>query len=229
MKRVIITLVLILTVSVTSLSAQSLLDNPDYKKSIQLKKQSEVAFSDGDYIESTRLANESALYAKKSDEWIAMMLSKYKANSALKSVKLSLDRAVRIKGDINYPKEMEKGRTLYNQASTLYKDEDYINSYSVAMEAFNTLKLVQYIQDKGNLPAAYIVRDIPGNEDCLWRIAEYDFVFGDPLQWEVLYQANKDILPQTMNPDLIVSGLVIKIPSLNGEVRSGTWVNGSIE
>jgi nucleoid-associated protein YgaU len=41
---------------------------------------------------------------------------------------------------------------------------------------------------------AYTVREIPGKRDCLWRIAGYDFVYADPLQWPRIYRANKNLL-----------------------------------
>jgi nucleoid-associated protein YgaU len=47
---------------------------------------------------------------------------------------------------------------------------------------------------KANLPdkpMAYTVREIPGRRDCLWRIAEYQEIYGDPYQWPKLYRANK--------------------------------------
>lgn len=73
------------------------------------------------------------------------------------------------------------------------------------------------------LPQYYVVRLIESARDCFWRIAEYPFVYGDPLQWPVLYQANKDKLPQPDNPHLILPGMVMTIPPREGEMREGTW------
>jgi nucleoid-associated protein YgaU len=73
------------------------------------------------------------------------------------------------------------------------------------------------------LPRYYIVRLIPDRRDCFWRIAEYDFVYGDPWKWPILYQANKSKIPDIDNPDLIEPGTVIEIPSIAGERREGTW------
>jgi len=73
------------------------------------------------------------------------------------------------------------------------------------------------------LPAFYTVRLIPEARDCFWRIAEYPFIYGDPWKWKILYEANKDKIPQPDNPDLIEPGIVLTIPSIAGEVRSGTW------
>jgi len=73
------------------------------------------------------------------------------------------------------------------------------------------------------LPAYYVVRLIESARDCFWRIAEYPFVYGDPLKWPILYQTNKDKIPQPDNPHLILPGMVMTIPPLEGEKREGTW------
>jgi len=59
--------------------------------------------------------------------------------------------------------------------------------------------------------------------DCFWRIAGYPFVYGDPWKWHRLYEANKEKIPQPENPDLILPGIILTIPNLEGELRSGTW------
>lgn len=47
---------------------------------------------------------------------------------------------------------------------------------------------------KANLPdkpSQYTVRLIPGDRDCLYRIAEYENIYNDPTQWPKIYRANK--------------------------------------
>ncbi|MFQ5741265.1 MAG: LysM peptidoglycan-binding domain-containing protein [Acidobacteriota bacterium] len=45
--------------------------------------------------------------------------------------------------------------------------------------------------------------------ECLWYIAGYDDVYGDPYQWTRIYHANKD---QIRDPDLIYPDQVFQIP-----------------
>ncbi len=45
--------------------------------------------------------------------------------------------------------------------------------------------------------------------ECLWYIAGYKDVYGDPTAWPLIYQANKD---KIKDPDLIYPGQVLKIP-----------------
>jgi len=72
------------------------------------------------------------------------------------------------------------------------------------------------------LPAAYTVRFIPRRRDCLWRIAEYAFVYSDGKHWTYIYEANKSMF-RDRTADLIFPGEVFKIPSLTGEERSGKF------
>jgi len=45
--------------------------------------------------------------------------------------------------------------------------------------------------------------------ECLWFIAGYDDIYANPLQWPLIYKANKD---RIKNPDLIYPGQVFIIP-----------------
>jgi len=45
--------------------------------------------------------------------------------------------------------------------------------------------------------------------ECLWYIAGYSEVYGNPLKWPLIYKANKD---KIKNPDLIYPGQVLVIP-----------------
>lgn len=73
------------------------------------------------------------------------------------------------------------------------------------------------------LPARYKVRSWGVSGDCLWNIAGQPWAYGDPLRWRVLYNANKSKLPDPNNPNLIVPGMVLDIPSIGGEERQGLY------
>jgi hypothetical protein len=72
-------------------------------------------------------------------------------------------------------------------------------------------------------PEYYTVRLIPSRRDCLWRIAGYDFVYGDPWKWRILYEENKGLLKDPNNPRIIEPGMRLRIPSQEGEIRAGDW------
>jgi nucleoid-associated protein YgaU len=58
---------------------------------------------------------------------------------------------------------------------------------------------------KKKLPATHTVK----KGECLWYIAGYPEIYGNPLEWPKIYKANRDII---RNPDLIYSGQVLRIP-----------------
>lgn len=55
----------------------------------------------------------------------------------------------------------------------------------------------------------YTVGTWADNRDCLWNISGKMEIYGDPLQWPKIWQANTD---QIRNPDIIFPGQVLKIP-----------------
>ena len=73
------------------------------------------------------------------------------------------------------------------------------------------------------LPLYYTVVQRTPLTDALWRIAGYSFIYNNPIQWYMLYNANRNILRDPNNPDLILPGQLLTIPSINGETRSGTY------
>jgi nucleoid-associated protein YgaU len=70
------------------------------------------------------------------------------------------------------------------------------------------------------------VRPWAVSKDCFWNIAGFPWVYGNPYQWRLLYNANKSKLPNPNNPNVIEPGTVLDIPSIKGEVREGAWESG---
>jgi nucleoid-associated protein YgaU len=139
---------------------------------------------------------------------------------------------------------LAKAVELRAQAQSAYDSGDYDTAASLARQAKAELALVPGkagpapVAEKAGpapvaaaagqanalpLPAEYVVRLIPERRDCLWRIAEYPFVYGDPLKWSLIYEANKKTFRDPANPDLIFPGQELRIPSLGGETREGTF------
>ncbi|WP_321991091.1 hypothetical protein [Marispirochaeta aestuarii] len=232
--------ILVLVLSVSAVSAQSLRDNPDYRESLRYKQLSEEALEDGEYLKAREYAELSAEYAQKSDEYVARMLAQYRANQLLQ-------RAVGLRGQVERsgrsrenPADFAKAVGFIEAAGELYNNGSYSQSSESSREAialletFGGARTVQPQEpgeepSKSGLPAAYLVRKLPGAEDCFWRIAGYPFVYGDTSAWKPLYEANKNKLPQPDNWDLMYPGMVMDIPSRPGEERSGIWVNGEIK
>ena len=71
----------------------------------------------------------------------------------------------------------------------------------------------------GLKPRYYVVRA----GDTFNSIAANPLVYKNRNEWYTLYQANRDKLGNPDNPDLLVPGTVIEIPSIVGEIREGTY------
>jgi nucleoid-associated protein YgaU len=77
--------------------------------------------------------------------------------------------------------------------SYLWKIRDKIKDLEQLVEQ---LKAKIPTNSKAN---GYTVKDNPGKRDCLWRISEYDFIYGDAAQWPKIYTANKSLIDGSYN------------------------------
>ena len=221
MKAVLITAVLFFIVSAGGLFAQSsLYNNEYYQKSVEYRTMSENALEAGEYDKSYEYAVKSREYAALSKAYIAEMVKAYRARTSLEYAKERIELARRVNLDGSDP-------DLYNSAFTLFGDSktDFdAKKYEESLE--KSQKVIELLKDiKGGkvLPAFYEVILNVEDRDCLWKIAGYDFVYGDPWKWPVLYEANRSSMPEPDNPDLIVPGQLLRIPPVRGEIREGTY------
>ncbi len=101
------------------------------------------------------------------------------------------------------------------------------NVVSTARDAAVTIPA----SNTSTLPAFYRVGSWETTRDCFWTISENPAVYGDPMHWTVLYEANKNLLPDPNDPNLILPDTILTIPSIKGERREGTYnpETGAIE
>ena len=104
---------------------------------------------------------------------------------------------------------------LLAQAKELWKQgvvEWNAGNYSLAEEYFNeSKKLVEVYKAQAVNPdyPIYLVRLIPERRDCLWRIAEYSFIYANPYKWPQIWRRNRKLI---QHPDLIYPGWKLVIP-----------------
>jgi len=96
-------------------------------------------------------------------------------------------------------KELLKLSAKEKAAGNYEKAQDYLN------EALRYIQVYKSYAVKG----VYTVRLIPERRDCLWRIAEYNDVYGDPYLWPNIWRRNRKLI---QNPDLIYPGWQLVIP-----------------
>lgn len=242
----VLALVVLALLAAASLPAQSLLDNEHYKKAQELKAQSDAAYAAGDYDLSASLAAQAKEELAKSDAWVQEELGRYRANGWGQIAVERLAEAKADGADKRSPELYGEAAGAVDSAMAAYGGGSWLDSIDFAKLAIATLGRIPAAQaavavkpvekpvetpveepaaEPGTpeLPATYTVRLIPERRDCLWRIAGYPFVYNNPWKWKVLYAANRDILLEPDNPDLIEVGQVLVIPSIAGETREGMY------
>ncbi|VDB01068.1 hypothetical protein S1OALGB6SA_2166 [Olavius algarvensis spirochete endosymbiont] len=209
--------------------SQSLQDNEFYTKMVELRDMSREAFEEGDYAEAKRLALESQSYSERSEAWIEERLAAFRASAGLNQLKNLLDQVASWGAETKHPKVFAEGTDYYNKAyAEFHNDENYVQSFKTSRSGMEVLTKIVAITDV-ETPAYYVVRLLPGNTDCLWNIAGYDFIYNDPSKWRAIYDANESAMPEADNPHLILPGMILEIPSVSGETRSGTWQDGIVK
>ncbi|MDR3199859.1 MAG: hypothetical protein LBT68_00240 [Spirochaetales bacterium] len=223
MKKFVIVFFLVL-VCAAGVFAQSLQDNEFYKKSVEFARLSEQALEKGDYDAARDYALKAQENAALSKNYIDEMVAAYRARSALNAARTRIALADRYNLKTRDASLYNSATALYKQAEGEFTAKDYAKSLTDARQVLELLKefdAIAGVGSPGQKIAQYVVKLNPGQRDCLWRIAGFDFVYGDSSKWRFIYDANKSTFRQPNNPALIVPGQVLKIPSLRGEARSG--------
>jgi nucleoid-associated protein YgaU len=230
MKKTILAAVCIaLFLGISTLSAQSLLDNEFYNKAKALVAQSEQALQAGDYDTAASLAAEAKDNLAKSDDYVATMLMFYRANGWLSQAKDRIAYAKSIKADTNYADAYNTAVTAAGGAKDALDAKDYEKSIGLSKTALAALANIAPVVAKAPvaeptpLPQYYTVQLVISKRDCFWRIAGFPFVYNDPWKWRLLYDANKSLLGEPDNPNLIEPGQHFVIPSASGEKREGDY------
>ena len=229
-RRLYLVLLITLTVGIQSLSARPMYETEELisweseeeiihnirhnrylQESIRLTRLAEENFNNADYDTSYNYAQEAILYTKLSDTFVAMALAQYRINRIVSSGLSD-----------QYPDEINEAQDLYNASLTAWDEENWDEAIAFA---HNAIELLAHIRIPGDstLPATYTVRTWAVHRDSFWDIAGRPWVYGNPYQWRILYNANRAKLPNPNNPNLIMPGMVMDIPSIQGEVRQGEW------
>jgi nucleoid-associated protein YgaU len=173
-----------------------------------------------DQIAVEQAAATRAAADKAAAEEAARQAAITQAKSDIDKAQAKLDWAVSKNAKNNYSSLWAQGAGQLDAAKFAFDLKDYKTASAKAQASYVTLS---GIAEFAPLPAKYTVRLIPERRDCLWRIAEYGFVYNNPLKWPILYEANKKTFKDPSNPNLIYPGQVLVIPSIKGETREGSW------
>jgi len=196
---------------------QSIRNNEFYLESVRLTKLAQDTFEYGDYDASSGFAEEAIRYAQLSDEYVADQL--------IDEAKRLLDWADSNDIAARHPDDYNKSLNYYEASVLARFNEEWAEAIDAAISSIEILAAYETNRTP-SLPSQYTVRTWASVRDCLWNIAGYSWVYGEPERWRDLYEANKSKLPNPDNPDLIEPGTIIDIPSIRGEVRRGMWEPG---
>ncbi|MDR2900195.1 MAG: hypothetical protein LBV20_01565 [Treponema sp.] len=228
MKRLLIIFILMM-IFTAGIFAQSLQNNEYYLKSLEYEELSQQALNDGEYVQAQEYAVLAQQNAALSRQYIAEQLLMYRARSSLTAARARMTLANQVNLQGSNPSLFDEASNYFAQAENKFNNEDYENSYADARRVIELLQGIdpQFVPrteptNEAALAANYRVKLNTANRDCLWNIAGFPYIYGDSTKWRHIYDANKDSFPEPDNPNLIEPGMILKIPSIKGETRSGT-------
>jgi len=100
---------------------------------------------------------------------------------------------------------LQQARDLWSQGLQEKANGNFARAQDFFAEAQRYIDVYKSYAVKG----VYTVRLIPDRRDCLWRIAEYADIYGDPYKWPAIWRRNRKLI---QNPDLIFPGWQLVIP-----------------
>ena len=243
MKRYTTIIILFLITVLAALAAgslaygQNLRENEYYKKAVELQRKAEDANALGDYDKAYEYSEEAKKYTQMAADLFAELVLKFRANSVLQQAGNRLNSLKTLGVNDDDVAALDQAADDYGVAKNSFNDREYEQSIEYSnrvLAALMDMKAKTYdtaaepepaaeLAGLKPLPKYYRVRLIPDRRDCFWRIAEYDFIYGDPFKWHLLYDTNKGKLTDPGNPDLIHPGQLFEIPEIEGETREGEW------
>lgn len=215
-------ILMLLTIALlgATLFAVSYVNNTYQKLADEYNRKAQNALNAGEYelsVEYAQKAEENALLSR---AYIDMMIAKADADKQMTLAQNKIDWAQKIYADRNFPMAFSAAQTAMENAKREYTAEDYKSASSYAKQVTDVLADVYEITP---LPQFYVVRPWAQTKDCYWNISGRPYVYNDPRLWENLYQKNKGEMPKPDDPNLIMPGMKMEIPSLTGEFREGVY------
>jgi tetratricopeptide (TPR) repeat protein len=141
-------IILGLLIFASSATAQSLLDNPDYKKAVELQRQAEAAYAQGDYDMAREYSRQAKQYIERSNTYVENRLLIYRANSLLKAAKerVSYFKSVGVQPDYQgYLDQAEKDLAL---AQAAYDAGRYQESIDYSRKVLAGIAVMKTVQEK---------------------------------------------------------------------------------
>ncbi len=194
-----------------------------YETGKRWKKCTETKELSMNTIELARKAEQDALAEKEK--------AKKMADEAIAMMEKCIEKAKAAEANVYAKDEFNRALAKFDEAKKLYASDEckYYQVKEMVEEAHKTLKNSIAIakaekeriaeekrkaEEAARRAAEEELKRHPREwtvvkGECLWKIAGYEKIYGDPFQWPLIYKANK---AQIKDPDLIYPGQVFKIP-----------------
>ncbi|QTQ12433.1 hypothetical protein HRI96_09645 [Treponema parvum] len=218
MKKIV--LIFAIALAGAAVFAVSYTNNTYQKLADEYNRKARAALNAGEYDLSVQYAQKAEENAALSRAYIDMMLARSDADKQMSLAQKRIDWAKKAYVDRNFPMAYSSAETAMENARRSYAAEDYKFAAGYAKQVLDVLADVYEITP---LPQFYVVRPWEQTRDCYWNISGRPYVYNDPRLWENLYQKNKKAMPKPDNPNLILPGMKMEIPSLTGEFREGVY------
>ena len=128
-----------------------------------------------------------------------------KAQPSPSSMAIPTDGSTVVLADDAVVNLLQQARDLWSQGLK----EKAAGNYGKAQDYFNEAQRYIDVYKSYAVKGVYTVRLIVDRRDCLWRIAEYPDIYGDPYKWPAIWRRNRKLI---QNPDLIYPGWQLVIP-----------------
>lgn len=221
MKKSVILLVLAFCLTGLFPLVGSTYDNNEFqRKSRAYSELATTSYDAGDYDAALKYAKEAEDNALLSAEFIEKAIARADTETLLFKAHTRLSWARGIQAEKYFPVAFEEASGALADGDSLFANEDFPGAREKAQMALDALAVIREITP---LPAFYFVELWESSRDCFWNIAANPAVYGSALEWDRLYKANKSTLKQPSNPNLLKPGMVMIIPSIQGEYREGTY------
>lgn len=195
-------------------------NNTYQKLADEYTRKAQYALDAGEYVLAEEYAAKAEENARLSEEFVKKMLAKSDCDAVMKQAAKKLEYAKSVNAERNFPMAFSSAQKSYASAQESYNNEDYVSASAFAKQVLDALADIKEITP---LPEYYVVRPWAETKDCYWNISGRPYVYDNPLLWENLYQANKNNMPKPNDPNLILPGMKMKIPSITGEYREGVY------
>lgn len=212
-------------VFIGGIGAQNLLkENEYYRQAQDLKQQAREAIDEGEYDRATELSEEAQELMAKAESYAEEQVRIYRARGWKNRAEDHILWAEGVNAEERFPDKWKAAQTSYEEARKLFGQEKWSQSIEASRKTISIVKEIEPRKADAEVkPRYYVVRLIPEDRDCFSKIAGYDFVYDDPGKWRSLYEENRQKLLEPDNPHLIHPGTKLRIPSIAGERRNGTW------